>query len=146
MSWHTSLEMAQDAALLARYPSTRAIFTRDGLPLPVFTDLQPTVLRQPDLARSLEAIAIGGPDVFYRGELGKTLVEGSGALVQFSANRTSKPTQFVSDRRCGVRIVAFALRPLLPRVAARHCSNRSISWPASILLPGDTTMNGRYTF
>lgn len=76
VSWHTSLEMAQDAALLARYPSTRAIFTRDGLPLPVFTDLQPTVLRQPDLARSLEAIAIGGPDVFYRGELGKTLVEG----------------------------------------------------------------------
>jgi len=76
VSWHTSLEMAQDAALLARYPSTRAIFTRDGLPLPVQTGLEPTILRQPDLARSLEAIARDGADAFYRGELGRQLVEG----------------------------------------------------------------------
>ena len=76
VSWHTSLEMAQDAALLARYPSTRAIFTRDGLPLPVQTGLEPTILRQPDLARSLEAIAREGSDTFYRGELGRQLVEG----------------------------------------------------------------------
>ncbi len=80
VSWHTSLMLAQDSTLLARYPSTRAVFTRDGCPLPVFTGLEPTVLRQPDLARSLEAIAHGGPDVFYRGELGKTLVEGLRSL------------------------------------------------------------------
>ncbi|MDW8059699.1 MAG: gamma-glutamyltransferase [Thermomicrobium sp.] len=76
VSWHTSLEMAQDAALLARYPTTRAIFTRDGLPLPVQSGLQPTILQQPELARSLEAIAAGGAETFYRGELGATLVEG----------------------------------------------------------------------
>jgi gamma-glutamyltranspeptidase/glutathione hydrolase len=80
VSWHTSLEMAQDAELLARYPSTRAIFTRNGLPLPVFTGLQPTMLRQPDLARSLEAIARRGAETFYRGELGKTLIEGLRSL------------------------------------------------------------------
>jgi gamma-glutamyltranspeptidase/glutathione hydrolase len=72
--------MAQDAELLARYPSTRAIFTRNGLPLPVFTGLQPTMLRQPDLARSLEAIARRGAETFYRGELGKTLIEGLRSL------------------------------------------------------------------
>lgn len=80
VTWHTSLEMAQDAAVLARYPSTRAIFTRDGLPLPVFTGLEPTVLRQPDLARSLEAIARGGANAFYRGEVGRTLIEGLRSL------------------------------------------------------------------
>ncbi|MCS7050065.1 MAG: gamma-glutamyltransferase, partial [Thermomicrobium sp.] len=80
VTWHTSLEMAQDAAVLARYPSTRAIFTRDGLPLPVFTGLEPTVLRQPDLARSLEAIARGGANAFYRGEVGRTLMEGLRSL------------------------------------------------------------------
>ncbi|MCX2726560.1 gamma-glutamyltransferase [Thermomicrobium sp. 4228-Ro] len=80
VSWHTSLEMAQDAALLAQYPSTRAVFTRDGLPLPVRTGLEPTILRQPDLARSLEAIARDGADAFYRGELGRQLVEGLRAL------------------------------------------------------------------
>lgn len=80
VSWHTSLEMAQDAALLTRYPTTRAIFTRDGLPYPVFTGLAPTILQQPDLARSLEAIARGGAEVFYRGELGRTIVEGLRSL------------------------------------------------------------------
>ncbi len=80
VSWHLTLEMAQDAALLARYPSTRAVFTRDGLPLPVQTGLEPTILRQPDLARSLEAIASDGADAFYRGDLGRTLVEGLRSL------------------------------------------------------------------
>ncbi len=80
VSWHLSLEMAQDAALLARYPSTRAVFTRDGLPLPVQTGLEPTVLRQPELARSLEAIARSGAAAFYRGDLGRTLVEGLRSL------------------------------------------------------------------
>lgn len=74
VSWHTSLEMAQDISLLARYPSTRAIFTREGQPLPVFTGLEPTILRQPDLAHSLEAIARGGAQAFYAGELAYTLV------------------------------------------------------------------------
>jgi len=80
VSWHTSLEMAQDAALLGRYASTRAVFTRDGLPLPVQTGLEPTILRQPDLAHSLEAIARDGADAFYRGELGRTLIEGLRSL------------------------------------------------------------------
>jgi gamma-glutamyltranspeptidase/glutathione hydrolase len=76
VSWHTSLEIAQDLELLNRYPSTRAIFTRGGLPWPVLTGLEQTLLVQADLARSLEAIAERGPDVFYRGELGQALVEG----------------------------------------------------------------------
>lgn len=76
VSWHTSFEIAQDLELLNRYPSTRAIFTRDGLPWPVLTGLEQTLLVQAELARSLEAIAERGPDVFYRGELGQALVEG----------------------------------------------------------------------
>ena len=80
VSWHTSFEIAQDLELLNRYPSTRAIFTKDGLPWPVLTGLTQTKLVQADLARSLEAIAKDGPDAFYRGELGQAIVEGLRSL------------------------------------------------------------------
>jgi gamma-glutamyltranspeptidase/glutathione hydrolase len=42
---------------------------------PPFTENQanPAVIRQPDLARTLRAIAAAGPDVLYRGELGHTI-------------------------------------------------------------------------
>ena len=80
VSWHTSFEIAQDLELLNRYPSTRAVFTHEGLPWPVLTGLEQTMLVQADLARSLEAIAEQGPDVLYRGELSRTLVAGLGEL------------------------------------------------------------------
>ncbi|MEJ2342345.1 MAG: gamma-glutamyltransferase [Gemmatimonadales bacterium] len=52
-----------------RFPATAAIFLPDGHP-----PGQGTVLRQPDLARSLGAISASGADVFYRGWIGDSLV------------------------------------------------------------------------
>ncbi|MEJ2312680.1 MAG: gamma-glutamyltransferase [Gemmatimonadales bacterium] len=54
---------------LRRFPATAAIFLPDGHP-----PGQGTVLRQPDLARSLGAISASGADVFYRGWIGDSLV------------------------------------------------------------------------
>ena len=158
ISWHTSLEMAQDAALLARYPSTRAVFTRDGLPLPVRTGLEPTILRQPDLARSLEAIAREGAETFYRGELGRQLVEGLrelGAILTMEdleryAVRYSAPLWGGVPRlpdRDGTRAERWSDRPRIPasarllparRVRAQcesHASRPHRSFPAGVRRP-----------
>ncbi len=52
---------------VARYPYGASIFFRDGKPWPVGE-----VLKQPDLANTLRAIAEGGPEVFYGGALAET--------------------------------------------------------------------------
>ena len=53
-----------------QFPTSRAIFTRDGRPL------QPgQTLYQKDLARTFQAIVSGGRDVLYGGDLGQALVK-----------------------------------------------------------------------
>lgn len=60
---------------LAKYPTTKRVFIKpDGSPY-----LLGDILVQPDLARSLQRVAEGGPDEFYRGALAKELVEGINA-------------------------------------------------------------------
>jgi gamma-glutamyltranspeptidase/glutathione hydrolase len=61
--------LAADRELLARFPSTTSIFMRHGATLP-----DNTRLRQPDLARTLRAIARLGSAGFYRGEVARRLV------------------------------------------------------------------------
>jgi gamma-glutamyltranspeptidase len=53
---------------LRAYPTTAAVFLPHGRP-----PRPGELLRQPDLARSIAAIARGGPDVFYRGPLAKAI-------------------------------------------------------------------------
>lgn len=71
--------IAESEELLAATPASAAVFLPDGGP-----PSAGTMLRQPDLARSLGIIAAGGPDVFYRGEIaariGRFLTENGGAL------------------------------------------------------------------
>jgi gamma-glutamyltranspeptidase/glutathione hydrolase len=50
-------------------PPLAAILCPDGLPLEAGA-----TLRNPDLARSLQKIAQGGPEVFYRGEIAEAIV------------------------------------------------------------------------
>lgn len=54
---------------LGLYPSSRAIFYAGDKPLP-----RGSILKQPDLAATLEAIAKDGPDAFYRGPIADRLV------------------------------------------------------------------------
>lgn len=60
--------------VIARYPATAAVFLPGGKP-PQLGD----VIRQPDLARTLEAIAARGADGFYKGEVARKLVDGARA-------------------------------------------------------------------
>src|SRR5437879_3212348 len=52
------------------YAETAAVFRPGGVPLH-----QGQILRQPDLAKTLRLIARKGPDVFYRGEIAKAIVD-----------------------------------------------------------------------
>ena len=57
--------------LLCEFPTSRAIFTRNGSGEP----LRPgDILTQADLSRTLSAIAEQGRDVFYRGDIGAAIV------------------------------------------------------------------------
>ena len=53
-------------AKIAKYPSTTKIWFKDGKPLAMGD-----IVRNPDLARTLRAIAAQGPDAFYRGDIAK---------------------------------------------------------------------------
>lgn len=57
-------------AEVARYPYGARIFFKSGKPWPVGE-----VLKQPDLAETLRAIAAGGPEVFYGGAVAETVAE-----------------------------------------------------------------------
>lgn len=51
------------------YPETAAVFRPNGVPLKAGS-----VLKQPDLAKTLKLIAANGPDAFYRGEIAAAIV------------------------------------------------------------------------
>jgi gamma-glutamyltranspeptidase / glutathione hydrolase len=57
------------AAVMERYPGTRAVFLADGDP-----PMTGEILRQPDLARTLELLGERGFDGFYRGEVARLLL------------------------------------------------------------------------
>jgi gamma-glutamyltranspeptidase len=63
--------IAQHADTLSQFEATASIFLPGGRPFKAGA-----MLRQPDLARSLELIAAKGAAVFYRGELGQKILQG----------------------------------------------------------------------
>jgi gamma-glutamyltranspeptidase len=67
--------LARHGDLLRRDPGLRAVFAPHGRPLAAGA-----TLRQPALARSLRALAEGGPAALYRGEVGARFVAGLRAL------------------------------------------------------------------
>jgi len=64
------LNRAYGESAVARYPYGASIFFKDGKPWPVAE-----VLKQPDLARTLKAIAEGGPKVLYGGSLAQRFAD-----------------------------------------------------------------------
>ncbi len=75
-----------------KYPASRALFFRDGKPVTAGD-----TIRNPDLAWTLEHIAKGGADGFYRGEVAQRLVDdlrSHGNAVQM----TDMARYFAADR------------------------------------------------
>jgi gamma-glutamyltranspeptidase/glutathione hydrolase len=62
---------ASNAGKLAQFPSTASVLLRAGTPLQ-----EGDVLVNADLARSLQLVAAGGAEAFYRGDLARRMVQG----------------------------------------------------------------------
>ena len=89
--------LRREAARFRRYEGSRALFFRDGRPLAAGD-----TLRNPDLAWTLERIAAGGADAFYKGEVAQRLVRdlrGRG-----SAMRATDLARYFAPERPPVRI------------------------------------------
>jgi gamma-glutamyltranspeptidase/glutathione hydrolase len=65
---------AANDALLARFPSTAAVYTHNGAAL-----RSGETLRQPALAKTLRAIDVDGAQAFYTGDVGRRLAAAIGA-------------------------------------------------------------------
>jgi gamma-glutamyltranspeptidase/glutathione hydrolase len=66
--------LAPEAPVFAREPNVATTFTHAGAPL-----RSGDRLRQPQLAKTLEAIARDGPDAFYKGDIAQRVVAASAA-------------------------------------------------------------------
>lgn len=72
--WHTSWMIARDLATLRLFPETASIFLdANGCPPITQEQANPKLMRQPDLARTLRAIASAGPRVMYEGAIGQAI-------------------------------------------------------------------------
>ncbi len=70
---HKLAAYLEAAPALGDFPTSRAVFWRDGRPLRAGE-----ILRQRDLARTLAALAEGGRDAFYTGPIGEALAAAVG--------------------------------------------------------------------
>jgi gamma-glutamyltranspeptidase/glutathione hydrolase len=84
VSWHTSLEIARDLTNLRKFAATEALLCPDGIVPWSTSQDNPTLLKQADLATTLETIAKDGPRAFYEGPIAEKIVShlnGTGANV-----------------------------------------------------------------
>ena len=77
IDWYMGLAIGTYSERLWPFAETKRVFYRpSGAPLRVATGFEPgDRLVQPDLARSLEAVAAGGAEAFYRGPLAAAICE-----------------------------------------------------------------------
>jgi len=77
VGWWTADAIFRRMEAFWRFDEWRRVYLREGrFPYLPYTEemAQPHVLRNPELARCLRAIAEGGPDAFYRGWIGDAVV------------------------------------------------------------------------
>src|SRR5690242_4909319 len=71
--WLSALSFNQQLDLIVRYPSSKALFSRNGLPLRPRRAGPGDVLRNPALGRTLRALAESGVEEFYRGQIAREI-------------------------------------------------------------------------
>lgn len=74
VSWHTSMEIARDLANLRKFEATEALLCPNGVVPWSASQDNPTLLKQPALAESLESMAKDGPRSFYEGSIAQHIV------------------------------------------------------------------------
>lgn len=67
--------IARDVAVLRKFPDTAKVFLdAHGDPPFSMEQVNPSIIKQPELAATLRALAENGPDAFYRGEIAEKIV------------------------------------------------------------------------
>ena len=74
VTWWTTLQVAAEADLLARYPSSSAVWLPGGLPPSMPQEAGTSYLSMGALARSLRLLGDEGPQGFYEGTLARSVV------------------------------------------------------------------------
>lgn len=75
VTWHATLTITKDLANIVRFPEAAKTFlTAAGHPPVTAEQRNPAIIRQPDLATTLRAIASEGPRAFYEGEIAEAMV------------------------------------------------------------------------
>lgn len=76
VTWNMTTSIAKAVTTIRTYPETAKTFlTAAGDPLVTIEQASPAMIRQPELAETLRRIAADGPDVFYKGEIGKKIAD-----------------------------------------------------------------------
>ena len=78
LAWYDTAFMATMAAAARRHPELQQRYYPDGAP-PTSDHFEAVRLTQPELATSLEAIALDGPDSFYVGDIAAAVASDSAA-------------------------------------------------------------------
>ncbi len=98
VSWHTSIEIARDLAILRKFAATEALLCPDGIVPWSSSQDNPALLKQQDLAITLETLAKDGPRAFYEGELAeKTVAFLNGTGANFSLDDFARYTASIEE-------------------------------------------------
>ncbi len=71
--WWTTLQVAAEASLLARYPTSSAVWLPGGLPPVMGPQATPSFLPLAAFAKSLRVLAVEGPRSLYEGTLARSV-------------------------------------------------------------------------
>jgi gamma-glutamyltranspeptidase / glutathione hydrolase len=75
VDWLRGMLIASQQQTILRDPETARIFLENGTPPAPLFGQEPPRIKQPELAQTLRAIASGGQDAFYQGEIAQTIVD-----------------------------------------------------------------------
>ncbi|MBT5264330.1 MAG: gamma-glutamyltransferase [Rhodospirillaceae bacterium] len=80
ITWWSTLQVASDAPILARYPDSAKVYLANGYPPVMSPDPTPAYMDMGNLATTLRTLADKGPREFYEGEIARSLASSVQAL------------------------------------------------------------------
>jgi gamma-glutamyltranspeptidase/glutathione hydrolase len=73
VTWWTMMNVATEAALLSRYPGSKAVWLPGGLVPAMAADINPAYLPMGNLAHTLRTLAENGPRALYEGPVARSI-------------------------------------------------------------------------
>jgi gamma-glutamyltranspeptidase/glutathione hydrolase len=141
VNWHMTLSIAKDLANIRRFNATASLLLNaSGNPPFAIEGAPPPLLRNPDLAATLRAIATDGPRAFYEGTVGQALAD------HLSTNGTPVTAEdFASYQATEADPVATSFAGHSVHTVGKGSGGTSLSQALRILEKLDIATNGHNT-